>query len=81
MLPIFIRQGWPQAMSHLPWIGSQAPCYPPSPLVAWQSVRASATAADQLSYDPARAPHPCQRSTAERIDADGKGLLLYGTHL
>jgi hypothetical protein len=28
VLPIFIRQGWPQAMSHLPWIGGQAPCYP-----------------------------------------------------
>jgi len=26
VLPIFIRQGWPQAMSHLPWIGGQAPC-------------------------------------------------------
>ena len=26
--PIFIRQGWPQAMSHLPWIGGQAPCCP-----------------------------------------------------
>jgi hypothetical protein len=28
VLPIFIRQGWPQAMSHLPWSGGQAPCYP-----------------------------------------------------
>jgi hypothetical protein len=23
---VFIRQGWPQAMSHLPWIDDQAPC-------------------------------------------------------
>jgi hypothetical protein len=26
--PIFIPQGWPQAMSHLPWIGGSAPCNP-----------------------------------------------------
>jgi hypothetical protein len=26
VLPIFIRQGWPQAMSHLSEIDSQAPC-------------------------------------------------------
>ena len=34
VLPIFIPQGWPPAMSHLPWIGSQAPCYPASSQVA-----------------------------------------------
>jgi hypothetical protein len=28
VLPIFIPQGWPQAMNHLPWIGSQSPRYP-----------------------------------------------------
>jgi hypothetical protein len=28
--PIFIRQGWPQAMNHLPEIDGQAPCYPSS---------------------------------------------------
>ena len=26
MLPIFIRQGWPQAMSHLPWISGAPLC-------------------------------------------------------
>ena len=31
--PIFIRQGWPQAMSHLPEIDGQAPCYPAFSLV------------------------------------------------
>jgi hypothetical protein len=33
VLPIFIRQGWPQAMSHLSEIDGQAPCYPAFPLV------------------------------------------------
>ena len=28
MLPIFIRQGWPQAMNHLSGITGRAPCYP-----------------------------------------------------
>jgi hypothetical protein len=28
VLPIFMRQGWPQAMGHLPWIGGPAPCKP-----------------------------------------------------
>jgi hypothetical protein len=28
VLLIFIPQGWPSAMSHLPWIGGSAPCYP-----------------------------------------------------
>ena len=28
MLPIFIPQGWPQAMSHLPCIPGPPPCYP-----------------------------------------------------
>ena len=27
VLPIFIRQGWPQAMSHLSGIHGEAPCY------------------------------------------------------
>jgi len=26
VLPIFIPQGWPPAMNHLPWISGQAPC-------------------------------------------------------
>jgi hypothetical protein len=26
VLPIFIRQGWPQVMRHLPWIGGAPPC-------------------------------------------------------
>jgi hypothetical protein len=32
--PIFIRQGWPQAMNHLPWIGDVAPCCPASSQLA-----------------------------------------------
>jgi hypothetical protein len=31
--PIFIRQGWPQAMSHLPWNHQEPLCAPPFPQV------------------------------------------------
>jgi hypothetical protein len=33
VLPIFIRQGWPQAMSHLPWNHQEPLCGPPFPQV------------------------------------------------
>ena len=33
VLPIFIRQGWPQAMSHLPWNHQEPLCEPPFPQV------------------------------------------------
>jgi hypothetical protein len=33
VLPIFIRQGWPQAMSHLPWNHQEPLCGRPFPQV------------------------------------------------